>query len=299
MDTQPTQSPIPHFPSNRATLWQLRTKQLRLDALPLMMGIVNVTPDSFSDGGKFFSTQRAVEHALRLVEEGADILDIGGESTRPNAESVPVEEELRRVLPVVSALAKATDVVLSVDTSKAIVASAALEAGAEIINDVTGLNGDPDMLTTVVRYQPGICIMHMQGSPQTMQINPHYDNVIMEITQYLAMRRDAITAAGIMPDRICLDPGIGFGKSHHHNLELLRNAAEFHRLGCPLLYGHSRKGIIAHILQDSQRDRLAGGIGIALALAQQGIQILRVHDVRPTKDACRSFAASGGHEHFS
>ena len=267
--------------------------------MPLMMGIVNVTPDSFSDGGQFFSTQRAIEHALRLVEDGADILDIGGESTRPNAAPVPLEEELRRVVPVVSALAKAVGVPLSIDTSKSVVASTALEAGAEIINDVTGLHGDPDMLPTVLRYQPGICIMHMQGTPETMQQNPKYGNVLAEIQQYLGTRRDAIVAAGIRPDRICLDPGIGFGKTHQHNLELLRKAEEFHRLGCPLLYGCSRKGVIAHILQDSQRDRLAGGLGIALALARQGIQVLRVHDVRATKDACRSFVASGGCGHLA
>jgi dihydropteroate synthase len=258
------------------------------------MGIVNVTPDSFSDGGEYFDPGLAVARTLQLVADGADLLDIGGESTRPYATPVTTEEEMRRVLPVVREVCRQTQVPVSIDTSKAVVAQAALDAGAEIINDVTGLEGDPAMLSLALRSQAAVCVMHMQGTPETMQDQPHYDDVVAEIHQYLARRRDALLQRGLDPRRICLDPGIGFGKTHQHNLELLRCCERFLDLGCPLLFGHSRKGFIAHVLDDKRADRTPGTIGVALALASRGVHILRVHDVRPVRQAWRLFVAAGG-----
>ena len=219
--------------------WKLRTRTLAFGRLPLLMGIVNVTPDSFSDGGHFFDADAAVEHGLRLAAEGADILDIGGESTRPGAEPVDVQEELRRVMPVVEALCQQTDVPVSIDTSKASVARHAIHAGAEIINDVTALTGDPAM-PAGGRNRLRRVLMHIRGT-RTMQDNPVYADVVAEVLEYLRDRRDALLAAGIEQDRIALDPGIGFGKTTEHNLQLLANAWRFHALGCPVLVGHSRK----------------------------------------------------------
>lgn len=278
----------------RATIWQLRSRRLLLPRRPLLMGIINVTPDSFSDGGLHFSTARAVEHGLELAAEGADLLDVGGESTRPYSSPVPAEEELRRVLDVVEALARQTSLPLSIDTSKALVARAALAAGAEIINDVTGLCGDPDMIALARDSGAGVCVMHMQGTPQTMQDQPHYDDVVEDILAWLARRRDLLLRQGIQRQRICLDPGIGFGKTHEHNLTLARSCRRFHELGCPLLVGHSRKGFIGKVLGDNSADRLYGTIGVALSLAAQRVQILRVHDVRPVREALLLFEASGG-----
>ena len=290
-DAEPSLSE--RFPQ-RAERWQLRTRELAFGQLPLLMGIVNVTPDSFSDGGQFLDPQIAVEHALQLVADGADLLDIGGESTRPYAEPVSADEELNRVLPVIEALAAAVAVPLSIDTSKAAVAKVAIEAGAEIINDVTGLTGDPAMLAVAEKTTVGVCAMHMQGTPRTMQDNPRYENVVAEISDYLAARRRALVVAGIAPTRICLDPGIGFGKTHQHNLTLMANCWRFHELGCPLLVGHSRKGFLANLIGDSERDRTAVTVGSALALARQGVQVIRVHDVRPVREALLAFATMGG-----
>ncbi|MEM9353790.1 MAG: dihydropteroate synthase [Planctomycetota bacterium] len=278
----------------RAERWRLRTRELGFGNTPLLMGIVNVTPDSFSDGGRFHAADAAVEHALRLADEGAAILDIGGESTRPYSEPVDAEEELRRVGPVVEAVSRQTDVPVSVDTSKASVARAALDAGAEVINDVTGLEGDPEMLSLAIESGAGVCAMHMQGTPQTMQDDPSYRDLVAEIADYLAARRDALDAAGVAPDRVCLDPGIGFGKTHQHNLDLMAACGEFHRLGRPLLVGHSRKGFLAKLLGDKEADRTLATVGSALALAGQGVQVIRVHDVRPVREALLAFAACGG-----
>jgi dihydropteroate synthase len=258
------------------------------------MGVVNVTPDSFSDGGKFLDPQSAVDQALRLVDEGADILDIGGESTRPYAEPVATDEELRRVAGVIEALHRQTKAPISIDTSKAAVAQAALAVGAEIINDVTGLAGDPDMVAVALSTGAGVCAMHMQGTPQTMQDDPRYDDVVEDILRYLAARRDALLAAGIDPERICLDPGVGFGKTHQHNLTLMAHCGRFHELGCPVIIGHSRKGFLAKVLADKEADRDAATAGAALAAAAQGIQILRVHNVRLVREALLAFEACGG-----
>ncbi|MCU0958470.1 MAG: dihydropteroate synthase [Pirellulaceae bacterium] len=258
------------------------------------MGIVNVTPDSFSDGGSYFDTSAAVRHARQLIAQGADLLDIGGESTRPYATPVSRADELRRVMPVIEQLRGETTLPMSIDTSKAAVAREALACGVEVINDVTGLTGDPDMVPLAAETRCGVCAMHMQGTPATMQDHPHYRDVVADIARYLGQRRDALLAAGIDPQRICLDPGIGFGKTHQHNLTLLRQADRFLLLGCPLLVGPSRKGFLAHVLGDKQADRTAATVGVCLALAARGVQVLRVHDVGPVRQALRLFAATGG-----
>lgn len=278
---------------HRATQWQLRTRSLALTRRPLLMGIVNVTPDSFSDGGKFFDPQRAIDHALKLVDDGADLIDIGGESTRPYATPVDADEELRRVLPVIEGVCRQNKTPVSIDTSKPQVAEAAIAARAEIINDITGF-ADPAMIDVARDTAAGICVMHMQGTPQTMQDNPTYDDVVEEIFNYLQERKTSLMAAGIAASRICLDPGVGFGKTHKHNLTLAAHCDRFHDLGQPLLVGHSRKGFIGKVLGDKTADRTSGNIGVALALARQGVQILRVHDIRPIREALLLFEAVGG-----
>jgi len=280
--------------THRADHWTLRTRSLAFGRRPLLMGIVNVTPDSFSDGGKFSDPAAAIEQGLRLVAQGADLLDVGGESTRPYSKPVDAEEELRRVMPVVKALCREAAVPVSIDTSKADVARAAIDAGAEIVNDVTGLERDPETVPLAVRTGVGICVMHMQGNPQTMQDNPTYGDVVEEVLSYLNRRRDGLLAAGIAADRIALDPGIGFGKRAEHNVELLSNAFRVHALGCPVLVGHSRKGFIGRVLGDPHCDPLPGTIGVAIALARQGVQVLRVHDVGPVRQALTLFEAAGG-----
>jgi len=261
----------------------LRKQHLELDR-PLVMGIVNVTPDSFFDGGQYYDPQRAVAHALRLVAEGADLLDIGAESTRPGALPVDEHEERRRLLPVVSAVARAVSVPISVDTSKAEVARAALDAGAVMVNDVTALRGDRAMVDVVAEAGAGLVVMHMQGNPETMQQAPHYDDVVGDIAQFLAERSRFAMDHGVERDRIVLDPGIGFGKTLTHNLDLLANLHAFTELGFPLLVGPSRKGFIGQLTHQSV-DARAWGTAAVIALAvQQGARILRVHDVGPMRD---------------
>jgi dihydropteroate synthase len=275
--------------SHRAKIWQLRARTLDLPSRPLLMGIVNVTPDSFSDGGRLLDLSGATAHAEQLATDGADIIDVGGESTRPGARPVDVQEELDRVLPVVEQITKRLSIPISVDTSKAAVARAAIAAGAEIINDVTALRGDAQMLDVLCESGAAVCAMHMQGTPQTMQQNPHYENVVEDVLGFLGQLRDRLTSAGIPHSRVCLDPGIGFGKTVGHNLTLLQNAWRFHELGCPVLIGHSRKSFIARVIRDESADRTVASIGISCALAAQGIQILRVHDVRPVREALELF----------
>lgn len=255
------------------------------------MGILNVTPDSFSDGGKFFAIQSAVDQAKRLEDQGADILDIGGESTRPYSEPVPEEEELRRVIDVLERLQGKMGIPVSIDTTKARVAEAAIQLGASIINDVSGLEADPAMVEVALKTGAGVCAMHRKGTPQTMQDDPRYDNVVEEIFSYLCDRRDWLIQRGIELDRICLDPGIGFGKTHDHNLELIRNADRFHDTNRPILVGHSRKGFIAKLLGSKDTNRALGTVGVSLSLALQKIQILRVHDVQEHKQALELFLA--------
>lgn len=261
----------------------LRKQHLELDR-PLVMGIVNVTPDSFFDGGQYYDPQRAVAHALRLVAEGADLLDIGAESTRPGALPVDEHEERRRLLPVVSAVARTVSVPISVDTSKAEVARAALDAGAVMVNDVTALRGDRAMVDVVAEAGAGLIVMHMQGIPETMQQAPHYDDVVGDVAQFLAERSRFAMDHGVERDRIVLDPGIGFGKTLTHNLDLLANLHAFTELGFPLLVGPSRKGFIGRLTHQSV-DARAWGTAAVIALAvQQGARILRVHDVGPMRD---------------
>ncbi len=273
--------------------WKLRTKTLFVGRIPLLMGIINVTPDSFSDGGKYIDPDKAIQHGLKLAREGADILDIGGQSTRPGAEQVSVEEELRRVRPVVSELCRLASVPISIDTFQPEVAEEALIAGAEVINDITAF-ANPEMLKLPVSSGCGVCAMHLQGTPQIMQENPKYEDVVIEVLHFLRQRRDALMAAGIEPVRIALDPGIGFGKTKEHNLALLSNVWRFHALDCPVLVGHSRKRFIGQTVGKSEADPLPGTIGAALAMARQGVQILRVHDVAAVRDALLLFDACSG-----
>ena len=275
-----------------ATRWRIVDRVLDLTKHPLLMGIVNATPDSFSDGGHYETPERAVDHGLRLIDEGADIIDIGGESTRPYATAVDTELELQRVVPVVKALASQTTTPISIDTSKARVARAAIDHGAAIINDVTGLDGDPQMIDVARTSGAGVCVMHMQGTPQTMQDNPTYADVVAEIHDYLTTRRDCLLAAGIEAECICLDPGIGFGKTHEHNITLMTCTHQFHGLGCPLLVGASRKGFLGKLIDDRDRDRTAATIGAVMSLAAQRVQIIRVHDVRPVRDALTVYMAT-------
>ena len=249
---------------------------------PLVMGIVNVTPDSFSDGGHFARWDKAVAHGLELVAEGADVLDVGGESTRPGAEPVPVQEELDRVLPVIRALAGETDVSLSVDTRKPEVAAAALEAGAQLVNDVGGLRAE-DMATTVARHGAGVCVMHMQGEPGTMQDAPRYEDVVEEVRTFLDERVHRALDAGIDPTRIWIDPGIGFGKKLVHNLALLAGLDRLASLGYPVLVGASRKRFIGDISGDPVDERLGGSLAAIAPALRLPRSIVRVHDVAATR----------------
>jgi dihydropteroate synthase len=257
---------------------------------PHVMGIVNVTPDSFSDGGKYSSVDLAVEHALQLITEGADILDIGGESTRPGADPVGLEEELRRVIPVIEALSKVTTVPLSIDTYKPEVMRAAIQAGADIVNDICALRED-GALEIVANSNAGVCLMHMQGIPQTMQINPQYSDVVAEVKQFLADRVDACLAHGIASERIMLDPGFGFGKTTAHNVALIQHLDSFTALGFPLLVGLSRKSVLGRIAGGDEQQRLHAGLAASVISVMKGAKIVRVHDVKATVDALKVVAA--------
>jgi dihydropteroate synthase len=243
-----------------------------------LMGVVNVTPDSFSDGGLYLDPEAAVAHGLELAEAGAEILDVGGESTRPGADPVGAEEELRRVVPVVRGLA-GSQVRISVDTSKTAVAAAALEAGAEIVNDVTALRGDTEMGALCAERGVTVVLMHMLGEPRTMQEDPRYGDVVAEVKAFLAERLETAVAAGIEEDRVWLDPGIGFGKTAAHNMELLRRLGELRELGRPLVVGTSRKSFIGKVDGSAADRRLGGTIASSVLAAAEGADVLRVHDV--------------------
>jgi dihydropteroate synthase len=269
----------------------VRDRRLTIGRIPLVMGIVNVTPDSFSDGGQFTAPEAAIAHGLELVRQGADLLDIGGESTRPGAEPVPLEEELTRVLPVVEGLAARTSVPLSVDTSKAEVARRCLAAGAHVVNDVTALTGDAAMVEVVRSARAGAVLMHMQGTPATMQLAPHYEDVVAEILAYLERRMDELAGRGVAREHVVLDPGIGFGKTREHNLEILARLDAFQRLGRPVCLGASRKGFLGRLLQRPVERRLAGSLAAAChAMSRGAVQMLRVHDVEATRDAVTVFS---------
>ena len=249
-----------------------------------LMGVVNVTPDSFSDGGLYLDPEAAIAHGRELAEAGAEILDVGGESTRPGAEAVDAEEELRRVVPVIRGLGD-LDCDVSVDTSKASVAEAALDAAATIVNDVTALRGDPEMASLCAERGATVVLMHMLGDPRTMQDDPRYDDVVAEVKDFLAERLEAATAAGIPEERIWLDPGIGFGKTAAHNMELLRRLGELRELGRPLVIGTSRKSFIGKVDGSAADERLGGTIASSVLAAAEGAEVLRVHDVAEVRQA--------------
>ncbi|MCS6831003.1 MAG: dihydropteroate synthase [Armatimonadota bacterium] len=265
----------------------------------VVMGILNVTPDSFYDGGRYAHTEAAVQRALQMVEEGADVLDIGGESTRPGSQPVPEEEELRRVLPVIEAVRERTDVPISIDTTKSRVAARALQAGACLVNDISGLGFDPRMAEVVARYGALCCIMHIQGTPQTMQQNPQYEDVVGDISRYFEQRLTLAEEEGVPRENIWLDPGIGFGKTVEHNLEILRRLREFTALGLPLLVGTSRKSFIGRVLGDLPPEERLEGTAATVAIAiLNGANAVRVHDVkemvrvaRVTDAVCRGLKA--------
>lgn len=262
--------------------------------LPLLMGILNVTPDSFSDGGQHDQVDAAVEHGLALVEDGADIIDVGGESTRPGSLPVTTEEELRRTIPVIRRLANQVSIPISIDTTKAEVARQALDAGASIINDISGVTFDPEMLSVCRDSTAGICLMHIKGTPTTMQQEPHYDDVVGEVCQFLSQQMTRCLDSGISCERICVDPGIGFGKTAAHNLQLLTSVENLRaRLNRPLLIGHSRKSFLKKILGRPVEERVSGTIGVSIAMAERGVDILRIHDVRMVRDAMLAWHMTG------
>jgi dihydropteroate synthase len=280
--------------SERAVVWRCRDRVLDCGGRALVMGIVNVTPDSFSDGGRFATTDLAVARGEELVLQGADLLDVGGESSRPGSQPVPLDEELNRVVPVVRELARRTDVPLSVDTTKAEVARQALDAGAHVINDISALLGDPRMPEVVRSYQAGAVLMHMQGTPATMQLNPTYQDVVREVSAFLEARLLALRDLGIPEDRVVLDPGIGFGKTSEHNWQLLRRLEELQRLGRPVCLGVSRKGFLGRRLDRPLDRRLAASLAAAChALGRGAAQVLRVHDVAETRDAAEVYRTLG------
>ncbi|MGC8203883.1 dihydropteroate synthase [Aliiroseovarius sp. PTFE2010] len=260
---------------------------------PHLMGILNVTPDSFSDGGQFTDLDTTIAHARQMVADGAAILDVGGESTRPGADFVPADEEIARTAPVIQALGKAMSVPVSIDTRKAQVAARAITSGAKIVNDVSALSYDPDMGTACAKAQVPVCLMHAQGDPKTMQDAPTYDDVLLDVYDYLAARIALAEEAGINRANICVDPGIGFGKTLAHNLELLSRISLFHSLGCPVLLGASRKRFIGTLTGVKQAaSRMPGSVGVALAAASQGVQIIRVHDIPQTYQALTTWRAA-------
>jgi dihydropteroate synthase len=268
----------------------LRTRHGQIDMTThtVVMGIVNVTPDSFYDGGKRFDTERAVSDALEMIHVGAEIIDIGGESTRPGAQPVPLEEELRRVIPVIRGLRARSNVPLSIDTYKEAVARAALDAGADIVNDISALRFDPRMAELIASESVPVILMHMQGVPRTMQLQPHYQDVVREVNDFLTERIRSALEAGIPRERIIIDPGIGFGKTLAHNLALLKDISSFKSLGQPLLVGISRKAFIGKILNAAgPQERLEGSLAAAVVAAVSGANMIRAHDVGETHRALR------------
>lgn len=265
--------------------FRARGKDFDLGLRTWLIGVVNVTPDSFFDGGLYFEPARAIERALALAAEGADIIDIGGESSRPGSSPIPGREEKKRILPVIEVLKQKKDTLISVDTSKAEVADAALAGGADIINDISAGRFDPRMLPLVGRYGAGLILMHMKGTPRTMQLAPHYDDVVGEVKAFLGGRLEAAISCGVSPENIILDPGIGFGKTLEHNLKLLNGLASLAELGRPLLIGVSRKSFIGKILEVETQDRLEGTIAASIVGILRGATLLRVHDIQPVKRA--------------
>jgi dihydropteroate synthase len=262
---------------------KLHDRDLELGQRTLIMGILNVTPDSFSDGGRFFDAPKAIGQAVRMAEEGADIIDIGGESTRPGAESVPLEEELRRIVPLVKELVTKIPIPISVDSYKSLVAKQALDAGAHIINDISGLRFDNAMAGLAARYKAPIVIMHIKGIPKDMQQNPIYEDLVSEIKSYLEEGARLAEESGVERDQVIIDVGIGFGKTVSHNLELINRLDEFHSIGCPMLIGPSRKSFIGNILNLPVSERFEGTAAAVTMAISRGVHIVRVHDCGPIK----------------
>ncbi|TKZ21589.1 dihydropteroate synthase [Shimia litoralis] len=259
---------------------------------PQIMGILNVTPDSFSDGGHFDAPEQALAHARMMASQGATLIDVGGESTRPGAAEVAVSDEISRTIPAIRAISDALDVPISIDTRKAPVARAALAAGAMLVNDVAGFTFDPELAPLCAELRAPVCVMHAQGDPQTMQQNPQYDDVLLDVYDFLESQIAMLVGIGIPQDQICVDPGIGFGKTLAHNLALLSRISLFHTLGCPVLLGASRKGFIKTIGNAPNPERRVGGsVAVALEGVAQGVQILRVHDVDDTRQALQLWQA--------
>lgn len=285
---------IPEAARTRLTAPRAPVAGLTMD-VPRIMGIINTTPDSFSDGGKHHAAEAAIAGARAMIEAGADILDIGGESTRPGAAEVPVDEEIARTAPVIEAIRQGSAIAISIDTRKAPVATAALDAGATLVNDVAGFTFDTALAPLCVARGVPVCVMHAQGDPETMQDDPRYDDVLLDVYDFLAARIDALVAQGIPRAHIVTDPGIGFGKTRDHNLALLRGLALFHGLGCPILLGASRKRFIGTIGGEPRAEaRVPGSIAVGLAALAQGVHILRVHDVHDTLQALRLWQAARG-----
>lgn len=270
------------------TAWTIRSQTFNWGQRTYLMGVLNVTPDSFSDGGQFNTFDRAIEQARYLIDSGADILDIGGQSTRPQAVEISLEEELERVIPIVQALRQEAEIPISIDTTRSQVAQQAIAAGADLVNDISGATYDPEMLPTIAQLGVPIILMHLRGTPQTMQQLTDYQDLVGEILAFLQQRIAAAAAAGVNPDYIAVDPGIGFAKTYSQNLELLRQGKAFQRLNCPVLVGPSRKSFIGHILnQPDPQQRVWGTAAACCAAIAQGADILRVHDVRQMYDVCR------------
>ena len=271
-----------------ATLWKIAGRVVDLSRHGMIMGVLNVTPDSFSDGGKFFAAEKAVEHGLKMTMDGAHIIDIGSESTRPGAEAIAAEEELRRVIPVIEKLRAKIDIFISIDTSKAAVARAAIEAGASIVNDVTGGRGDTEMIPLVAKSQAAFIIMHMQGNPKTMQLEPRYDDVVSEVADFFRQQYARALECGVDPMAIAFDPGIGFGKTLEHNLELIDNLGALRVDERPLVVGVSRKSFLAKLIGSSDMsDRLAAVVALTSLLRAWGADVFRVHDVKENANALR------------
>lgn len=280
----------------RNARWKIRSKVFDFAGRGWIMGVLNVTPDSFSDGGEFFDTGKAIEHGRAMIEQGADIVDVGGESTRPGAEPVEIDQEKQRVLPVVKALVNHGGALISIDTSKAEVAAAAVEAGASIINDISGGRGDRAMFSVAAEHDVGFVVMHMQGTPRTMQVAPKYENVVSEVRDFFRQQYERAVQSGVDGMRLAFDPGIGFGKTPEHNLSLLRSLEALHFADRPLVVGVSRKAFLAKITghKGTAEGRLFPTVGFTSLLRFEGADVVRVHDVRPNLEALRVADALSG-----
>jgi len=290
---------VEHPSLPRSVIITAGSHKIVIQSNPLVMGVLNVTPDSFSDGGTYVTVAQAVDHARQMQAQGADIIDIGAESSRPGAEPINEREELRRLIPVVEAVRKVVPLPISVDTTKAAVARSAIQAGAVIVNDISALQGDPVMAHLVAETGVAVVLMHMQGTPQTMQQSPRYGNVVEEVTAFLQQRAQVAIACGIRPSQIVLDPGFGFGKLQEHNLQMLAEFETFTTLGYPVLAGVSRKQFIGNLIRQPVHEREFGNAGAVAVAVLKGAHIIRVHDVRAMKDTATVVSAISRHARSS